>query len=78
MGKPLTIQIEDDYRLEFLKKTLGASSKVEVLRRALDSLEQNLIRQKKMHQWKKAAELVAHESVRVNREFQKHSRLKHL
>ena len=76
MGKAMTIQLEDDRRLEVLKKPLGAHTKVEVLRRALDLLEDDLERQTKSQQWRHAARLVADESRRVNREFQRHSRLR--
>jgi len=76
MGKPLTIQLEDDKRLEALKGPLGARTKVEVLRRALDSLEEKLRRHARAARWMRAARLVAGESARVNKEFQKHSHLK--
>ncbi len=75
MGKPLTIQIQDDQKLEELKRVLGASSKVEVLRCALQTLEEKLLRSKKLKQWAKAVRLVASESAKVNKEFQKSSRL---
>jgi hypothetical protein len=76
MGKPLTIQNEDDRRLLSLKRPLGAKSKVEVLRRGLDLLERELSRQDRVKRWKRAAELVAAQSARVHRNFQKQSRLK--
>lgn len=76
MGQPLTIQPDDDRRLESLKKTLGARSKVEVLRRALDSLEENLLREKRLKRWNRAARLVADQSAAINREFQTKSLLK--
>lgn len=76
MGQPLTIQPDDDRRLELLKKTLGARSKVEVLRRALDSLEENLLREKRLKRWNRATRLVAAQSAAINREFQKNSLLK--
>jgi len=76
MGQPLTIQPDDDRRLESLKKTLGARSKVEVLRRALDSLEENLLREKRLKRWSRAARLVADQSAAINREFQTKSLLK--
>jgi hypothetical protein len=75
MGKPLTIQIEDDQRLASLKKTLGVPTKIEVLRRALDTLEEKLNRQKKLKQWKRAVQVVSKQSTEVNQEFQKHSLL---
>ena len=73
MGKLLTIQEADDRRLMMLKSSLLVPSKVEVLRRALDLLEETLERQRRVERWKKAARLVSgqggHESMKVNREF---------
>lgn len=76
MGKPLTIQENDDYRLKALQTPLGAKTKVEVLRRALDSLEEKINKQKRISQWEKAVKLVLKQSSPVNKEFQKHSLLK--
>lgn len=76
MGKPLTIQLEDDQRLESLKKTLGVSTKIDVLRKALDSLEARLHRQKQIEGWVQATHLVAKQSAKINKEFQPHSLLK--
>lgn len=78
MGKPLTIQPEDDRRLKSLKKPLKAKSKVDVLRRGLDLLEEEVCRCKRVQRWKKAAALVSKQSAKVQQEFQKHSRLKKL
>ncbi len=76
MGKPLMIQLDDDRRLENLKKSLQAKTKVEVLRRALDTLEGQVQRVHRIEVWKKAARLVAKESAKVNKEFQRHSLIK--
>ncbi|MBI3540962.1 MAG: hypothetical protein HY073_02335 [Deltaproteobacteria bacterium] len=76
MGLPLTIQPEDDRRLEAFKRPLGAKTKIEVLRTALDTLEEKLKGQKRLQRLRHAAGLVAGESARVNREFQRHSLLK--
>ena len=70
------IQYEDDRRLEDLKKSLKTKTKVEVLRRALDALEDQVQRTMRVTRWKKAARVVAKESARVNKEFQRHSLLK--
>ena len=75
MGKPLTIQQGDDQRLEALKYSLGRKTKIDVLRLALDSLEEKVERQKKMERISRAAKIVAGESKKVNREFQRFSRL---
>lgn len=72
----MTIQPEDNNRLESLKKTLKAHSKVEVLRIALFSLEEQLHQKERRERLVRAARLVAKESSRINREFQKHSLLK--
>lgn len=76
MGKPLTIQLEDDRRLKSLKKSLGAKSKVDALRQALDTLEERLRANKRMERLAAAARLVARESSKINREFQAGSLLK--
>lgn len=76
MGKPLTIQEADDERLEALKANLGAKTKVEVLRKALDSLEMELKRRAKTNRLMRAARMISRESARVNKAFQPHSLLK--
>ena len=43
---------------------------------AIDLLERDVERQKRIARWKKAVRAVAAESARVNREFQTHSLLK--
>lgn len=70
MGLPLTIQPDDDARLLRLKKPLGAKTKVEVLRLALDTLDNQLNRQKKIRRWARATKLVSRQSKKVNKEFQ--------
>lgn len=78
MGKPLMIQLEDEEKIEFLKKKVGARTKVEIVRAGLRLLEQEVERRDRINQWKKAALLVSKQSREVNRAFQKYSRLKHL
>jgi hypothetical protein len=39
MGKPFTIQKEDDIKIEILKKQFGFKTKIEVVRSALNLLE---------------------------------------
>lgn len=70
------IREEDDQRLEGLKKAVGAKTKVQVLRDALDALERNLERDRRIQRWKRSAALVRGESAKVNKEFQPRSRLK--
>lgn len=74
----MTIQPEDNNRLESLKKTLKAHSKVEVLRKALSSLEEQLRQKERRDRLARASRLVAKESARVNREFAKYSLLKRI
>jgi Arc/MetJ-type ribon-helix-helix transcriptional regulator len=76
MGKPLTIQQEDDDRILKLKKKLKAKSKIDVIRRGLSLLESHYKETEKLERWKKATELVRKESQLVNQEFQHSSRLK--
>jgi hypothetical protein len=78
MGKPMMLQESDAHRIETLKKRLGARTKIQVLRSALDLLERDAERAERVARWQKAAKLVAPESRRVSREFQRHSRLRRL
>jgi len=75
MGKPLMLQEADAERIETLKKRLGARTKIDVVRSALDLLEQDAEKTERVARWRKAAKLVATESRKVSREFQRHSRL---
>jgi hypothetical protein len=75
MGKPLMLQEADAERIETLKKRLGARTKIDVVRSALDLLEQDAEKTERVVRWRKAAKLVAAESRRVSREFQRHRRL---
>lgn len=76
MGKPLTIQEEDDDRIESLKVKLGAKSKIDVIRQALSLLEAELNHAERVHRWKKAVKQVQASSAETNKEFQKFSRIK--
>ena len=78
MGKPVMLQEVDAERIETLKKRLGARTKIQVVRSALDLLERDAERAERVARWRKAAKLVARESQRVQREFQRHSRLRRL
>jgi hypothetical protein len=78
MGVPLMLQEADARRIEALKKRLGARTKVEVVRTALDALEREANRVERVERWKRAVALAGSESRRVNRAFQKHSRLKRI
>lgn len=75
MGKPLMLQEADADRIESLKRRLGARTKIEVVRSALDLLERDADRAERVARWRKAARLVAPESRKVSRQFQRHSRL---
>jgi hypothetical protein len=72
------LQEDDQQRIEALKKRLGAKTKIEVLRTALDLLERDAERAERVARWRRAVRLVAGESRRVSREFQRHSRLRRL
>jgi hypothetical protein len=76
MGKPLTIQEEDDKQIEKLKKKTGATTKIAVLRMALALLEQEVERQGRVKRWQKAVKLAADESAEINADFRRHSRIK--
>lgn len=76
MGKPLMIREEDDQRIEKLRKTLGIPTKVQVLRSALDLLEQAAERQTRILRWKKAAKAAASSSKAVLNDFRANSRIR--
>jgi hypothetical protein len=69
MGKLLMLRDDDDRRIERLKTRLGAPSKVQVVRSALDLLEAHADREERIVRWRHAARLVAQSSAKVNREF---------
>jgi hypothetical protein len=75
MGKPLMLQEADAERIETLKKRLGARTKIDVVRSALDLLERDAEKTERVVRWRKAARIVAAESRKVSRELQRHSRL---
>jgi hypothetical protein len=75
MGKPLMLQEADADRNESLKKRLGARTKIEVVRSALDLLERDAERVERVPKWRKAVGVVACESRAVLRDFRPHSRL---
>ncbi len=76
MGKPLMIQPEDERRIEALKEKIGVRTKVDVVRAGLHLLEKETERRERVSRWKNAAHLVSKNSAEVNKEFQRHSRLK--
>jgi hypothetical protein len=76
MGKPLMIQEYDHHRIEQLKARLGVDAKIDIVRAALDLLEQHAAHGERVARWRKVAARVAAESRRVNADFRKHSRLK--
>jgi len=78
MGKPLMLQEADAERIESLKKRVGARTKIEVVRSALDLLERDAERVERVAQWRKAVGVVARESRAVLRDFRPHSRLRRL
>jgi len=78
MGKPLMLQEADAERIETLKQRMGARTKIEVVRSALDLLERSTERGERVRRWERAVKLVAGESRAVQREFRRHSRLKRL
>ena len=76
MGRPLTIQDDDDRRIERLKRRLGIATKIDVVRAGMTLLEQDALRRERLGQWKRAAAGVAADSAVVNAEFRQNSRLK--
>jgi len=78
MGKPLMLQEDDAERIESLKKRLGARTKIDVVRSALDLLERDAERAERVAQWRRAVRLVVPESRAALRDFRAHSRLRRL
>lgn len=78
MGVPLTIQLEDDEKLRLLKKQTGAKSKVEVIRKALNLYEIQLLKKERIKKWKKAAGLIGDSSLDVLNEFKTKKRFENL
>jgi hypothetical protein len=76
MGKPLMIQEGDHRRIDRLKARLGVDAKVDIVRAALDLLEERAEREERVMRWKAAVAQVSSESRRINAEFRRHSRLK--
>jgi hypothetical protein len=70
MGKPMMIQDDDDQKIESLKKRLGAKTKIEVLRIALQLLETDLARSERVKRWQKAVKVVGTSGLDILREFQ--------
>ena len=78
MGKPLMLRDEDDARIELLKQRMGARTKVEVVRSALDLLEGEVERTRRIDRWRRAVERVGKGSREALRDFQRHSRLRRI
>ncbi len=76
MGKPLMMQDADDARIERLKRRLGISRKIDVVRAGMDLLEAQADREGRVERWKRAAAAAAASSRRVNAEFRAHARIK--
>ena len=75
MGRLLMLQEADAERIETLKKRLGARTKIDVVRSALDLLERDAEKAERVVRWRKAARMVAAESRKVTGEFRRYSRL---
>ena len=73
MGKPFTIQEEDEKKIDELKEYFGAPSKIAVVRMALALLEQEQQRRDKPKQWARAVNAVRQSSATTNKEFRKGS-----
>jgi hypothetical protein len=78
MGKPFTIQKEDDIKIEILKKQFGFKTKIEVVRSALNLLEAEGLRQARITRWKRAAKIVGTSGLEVLKEFSNPKRFKNI
>ena len=74
MGKPLMIQAEDDKMIERLKEKMGAKTKIDVVRSALNLLAADLSRTERIQRWQKAAKTVNKSGLEVLKEFQTKNR----
>ncbi len=72
------LQEADAERIELLRNRLGARTKIEVVRSALDLLERDAARAERVAKWRRAAGLVAGESRAALRDFRALSRLRRL
>ena len=72
----MMLKESDIERIDRLKDRLDASTKVEVVRTALDLLERDTDRAERVARWKKVASRVAKTSRKTLQEFRGHSRLK--
>ncbi len=72
------LQDADAERIETLKRRLGARTKIDVVRSALDLLERDAERADRVARWRRAVGLVAGESRAALRDFRAHSRLRRL
>jgi hypothetical protein len=70
------LQEADARRIEALKESLGARSKVEVVRTALDLLERQTERAERVRRWERAVALASPESRRALEDFRPHTRLR--
>ena len=70
MAKPLMIQLADDSMIEELKKKMGAKTKIDVVRQALNLLKADVAKQERIKRWQKAARIVGSSGLSVMREFQ--------
>ncbi len=75
MGVPLMLQEPDARRIEALKKRIGAATKVEVVRTALDLLERDTDRAARVVRWERAVKAASATSRRALADFRPHSRL---
>ena len=75
MGVPLMLQESDAKRIERLKQRLGARSKVEVVRTALDLLERDAERATRVTRWERAVKRAARTSARALADFRRHGPL---
>ena len=78
MGKPFTIQEEDDELILRLKKRAGVETKIDVVRAGLRLLREKLERDARVRRWRRAAGLAAQSSREVNRELRNYSRIKRI
>ena len=75
MGVPLMLQEADAKRIERLKLRIGARTKVEVVRTALDLLERDAARAARVARWERAVKLAGRTSGQALADFRRHGPL---
>jgi len=78
MGKPLTIQLEDEALILRLKAKMGFRTKIDVVRAGLTLLAEHNKKKQRIAQWKRATQAAIASSEEVNQDFRTSGRFAHV